>query len=174
MLAEKVHAFRSGFPACRVGTTHNWLIWEVLFQLQALTHLRLSVVRSSEVEDVFFQLPAERSLPNLQTLTLLECIASVVPLTNCAPLLNLQDFRLESYALDMPTVLGMQSLAGVKCLSLKASKQVEVIPDLHVLLNSPLMRWKHPSHVIVTRCSFTTRNVPFSYCVEPTTCQPVL
>lgn len=100
-------------------------VWPVLFQLQALTHLRLSVVEalSSSAE----MPPLDRELPNLQVLSLEDCTASISPLFDGMSLPKLISLKILDCQLPGSGKFMMPSLVALEQLKIQFVKQAQPI-----------------------------------------------
>lgn len=98
-------------------------IWPVLFQLQALTHLRLSVVEAptSSAE----MLPVDRELPNLRVLILEDCTASISPLFDGTSLPQLVSLSISDCQLSGSGEFSMPSLDLLEELTISSVKQAQ-------------------------------------------------
>lgn len=99
-------------------------IWQVLFQLRSLRLLRLSVV--SQDASSTDEPPAERKLPQLTSLYLSSCTASVSPI-----LVGTSLPQLKSLTLDSCNELGCINvdpggMTGLETLNIKGCKQIKV------------------------------------------------
>lgn len=85
---------RLGSQLVELESCETSSIWQVLFQLQSLRHLRLSVV--SQDASPPDEPPADRKLPQLRNVWLTKCTASVSPLLVGTALPQLTKLAFES------------------------------------------------------------------------------
>lgn len=96
------------------------VIWSVLFQLQALRHLRLSVV--SQDGSPLVEPPADRKLAQLSSLWL----TSISPILTGTSLPQLKVLRLESFSAPGGISFDLGFLTVLEQLTLKTCKQIKV------------------------------------------------
>lgn len=98
-------------------------VWQVLFQLQALRHLRLSVVSQDATSEEV--LPVNRKLAQLSSLWLTNCTASVSPLLVGTSLPQLKSLQIDSCS--VPGInIDPASMPGLEQLKIKDCKQIKV------------------------------------------------
>lgn len=100
-------------------------VWQVLFQLQALRRLRLSVIfQDASSAD---ELPAGRKLPQLTELLLTGCTASVSSILVGTSLPQLKSLTFDTWKALGCINIDASAMAGLEQLKIRACKQTKVI-----------------------------------------------
>lgn len=112
-------------------------IWPVLFELPALTRLRLTLEGVESAASSAVQLPATRLLANLEILDLQQCSTSPLSLMVGTSMPSLRSLAtVVSYRTAAISLTGMESFTALEHLSIVSSWLPEVLPHVHNTLQT--------------------------------------